>query len=78
MKIDTNGRRLGSMFNAGMACVKLCDLPDNMLSYFIADGVLWCAATQWGDHTIVGNKAREDLIAELNKREQIPLHKPTT
>lgn len=59
------------MFREGMALVKLCELPDNMLHYIIADGVLWCAATQWGDHAVVGTNAREDLIIALEKREPI-------
>lgn len=69
-------RKPKTLFDAGMSLVKLCDLPDNMLTYIVAEGKLWVAATQWGDHKLVGEQAREDLIAALLKRPEIPIHTP--
>ena len=57
-----------AMFTEGMAFVRICDLPKNGLTYVVCDGRLWVAATQWGDHKIVGELAREELIKELEKR----------
>jgi hypothetical protein len=69
-------RKPEALFDAGMSLVKLCDLPDNMLTYIVAEGKLWVAATQWGDHKLVGEHAREDLIAKLVERPEIPIHTP--
>ncbi len=59
------------MFPEGMAFVRLCELPKNGLTYVAADGQLWVAATQWGDHAFVGHHAREELIRALEERPKI-------
>lgn len=69
---DRNRRRRPSpLFRSGMSLVKLCDLPDNLLTYVVADDALYVVATQWGDHKFVGENTRDELLAELLERTPI-------
>jgi hypothetical protein len=64
-------RQPSPLFNDGLSLVKLCDLPDNGLTYVVTCESLCVAATQWGDHKFVGGRAREELIGKLIARPEI-------
>jgi hypothetical protein len=67
-------RQPAPLFENGISLVKLCDLPDNLLTYVATGESLYVVATQWGDHEFVGRNARYELIAALCERPAITQH----